>query len=157
LAEHDSPKIVLEPRNLLFDIGVGTKAELIRLMVERLVLSHYVKDAEKVIAAVLDREATRPTGLARGVACPHAKSPFVSALGIALARLATPLDFGALDGVKARHIFLIVSPKSAESGPHIAVLSSVVRCYQKVELLQALDAAASAGEYLDRLKACNDA
>jgi mannitol/fructose-specific phosphotransferase system IIA component (Ntr-type) len=145
-----------DEQDILFDVKAKDKRELFELMVARLVQTGCVKDSRAALQALMDREAARPTGLAKGVACPHANCDFVNTTCTVIARLSETLDFGAQDGIPARHVFLIISPKTADGNPHITALSSIVRCYQKPELLAKLDAATTTREYLDFLRKCNE-
>jgi len=71
-------------------------------------------DPDKVYAALLEREDSTTIGLGRGTAVPHAMiEGLASTLGI-FARLRSPVDFGAVDGLPADLVVMILSPMGEE-------------------------------------------
>ena len=146
----------LRPELLLFDLEAATKADIFRVMIVRLRRYDRIQDTDAVLQRVIKRENIRGTGIARGVACPHARIDGLEGVELAVARLATPLDFGAADGVPARHIFLILTGREVDQSLHMLTLSAIVKCYQSPELLALMDRAIDAEEYLGLLQSCND-
>lgn len=112
---------------------------------------------DAAIVSVMKREGSHPTGLAHGVACPHGFVKGLPRLCVAVARLAEAVDFGAGDGIPARHVFLILSPENQDGMPYIRALSSITRYYEDPSVLARLEAAASAEEYFILLHGCHDA
>jgi Kef-type K+ transport system membrane component KefB len=83
-------------------------------------------DADAVSAAVLARERIMGTGLARGIAVPHARMAAVNQPIVALGISDDGVDFDAFDGEPARLIFLILTP-IADNGTQIEILSDIGR------------------------------
>ena len=83
-------------------------------------------DRECVVQAVLERESLMSTGIGRGVAVPHGKTPEVPRLMAAMATCPGGLAFDAVDGEPCRILFLLVSHPD-DSGPHIRALAQVAR------------------------------
>lgn len=148
--------IELDPRAILLDITPASKEDLVALLVNALKTCGTILDEKEAIKSVLAREAVRPTGLARGVACPHAKTGGVMKPCLAVARLLHPMDFQSSDGIPARHVFLILTPKDSTGNPHINILTSVVSCYRNPALIERLDRASSKDEYHTLLTGCPD-
>ncbi len=148
--------IEIDTRAILLDISVESKSELLATLIASLKTCGMVSDEKEVLKSVLAREEVRATGLARGVACPHAKTAGVSKPCLAVARLTKSMDFQSSDGIPARHVFLILTPKDATGNPHIAILSSVVSCYRNPKLLEKLDKAATVADYHNLLTGCPD-
>jgi len=146
----------IHQEHILFGQEPETKEGVIRALVHLLHLSGDLEEEETVISEVMERETIRPTGLSAGVACPHAKSGAVHTVKVAIARVGKGIDFGAVDGIPATHIFLILSPKTNDGKPHIQALSSIVKCYHNPDLLEKLNNAGSAEEYFDSLQSCYD-
>ncbi|MCL2067910.1 MAG: PTS sugar transporter subunit IIA [Treponema sp.] len=81
--------------------------------------------AETLLQAVLEREALMPTGIGRGVALPHPRTPLLKETDspfVAINFPAEPLDWNTPDGSKVHTIFLIVSISSKQ---HLNVLSRI--------------------------------
>lgn len=146
MSDRSVPFIPQTDSFVLLDLEPVDKEHLFELMVARLAECGAVLDEKTAIEDVQRREETKPTGLAFGVACPHARTDSVHELAIAVARLKAPLDFGASDGQPARHVFLILSPK-ADPNPHIDTLAAIVKCYHNKELVGRLDTVTSAAAY----------
>jgi mannitol/fructose-specific phosphotransferase system IIA component (Ntr-type) len=102
---------LLSTECVLLDAPAAAKEELIRSLVDHLVLAGHVRSAAPVVRALLDREAVMSTGVGGGIGLPHAQSPAVNGFAIALARPREPIDFAALDGHPVGLVFLIVGPE----------------------------------------------
>jgi mannitol/fructose-specific phosphotransferase system IIA component (Ntr-type) len=148
LTDHLPPQLVKVP--LLAKDKTAAITELVDLMI-----SHGVSDdREQLLAAVLERESQRTTGIGRGFAIPHAKTDAVGRLVIALGRPAAPLDFGAIDGQPVRLIALLASPTKATS-IHIQALAKLSRLVTNAAVMESLLSAASA-DRLHQIIADND-
>ena len=80
---------------------------------------------ETLLREVLEREALMPTGIGKGIALPHPRTPLLEEGEnpfVAIAFPVRPLDWHTPDGSKVHTIFLIVS-KSAKQ--HLGVLSKI--------------------------------
>lgn len=100
----------------------GAIAELVDLLDE----AGTVTDRDAVLHAVLDREATRSTGIGLGLAVPHGKSAGCPKLAMAVGKPATPVDFESKDGQPVNLIVLLASPPD-QTGPHIQALARISR------------------------------
>ena len=83
-----------------------------------------VNEPKQALQAVLDREKQESTGLERGVAVPHGKTPAVNSMICALGIAQKGVNFDALDGNPTHLIFLLIAPHS-QSGPHIRTLAQI--------------------------------
>ena len=69
-----------------------------------------VEDAERLIAAIFEREQIMSTGIGLGIAIPHAKIPQVNEFVVALGKARRPIEFQSLDGKPVDFIVLIAGP-----------------------------------------------
>jgi mannitol/fructose-specific phosphotransferase system IIA component (Ntr-type) len=84
-------------------------------------------DMEKrACRAVLDREATAPTGLGDEVAVPHTVIPGLSKPLLALGFSPEGIDFNAPDGHPARVVFLLLMPPRAHD-QEVRILAQIAR------------------------------
>lgn len=104
-----------------------------------------ISDAEKVFQAVLDRENTKTTGIGHGLATPHAKTPAVKRLAMALAVTADPVDFDSLDGRPVRVVILLLAPPD-QTGPYIQALARISKLMSLESLRSRMLAAETAAE-----------
>ncbi len=116
----------IDLENIKLGLESQRKDEVIEELVELLVESCNVSDADTILDAVLSREREGSTGLEKGVAIPHAKSDAVSKLCIAIGISKDGIDFEALDGKPSQLFFLMVAPTS-ESGPHVQAIAKIVK------------------------------
>ena len=64
---------LLKPENIKIPLDAKTKTEAISELVNLLAANGEIKEPKKVLDSVLDREATRTTGIGNGLAIPHGK------------------------------------------------------------------------------------
>jgi fructose-specific phosphotransferase system IIA component len=117
---------ILKPQNIKLPLAATTKAEAIGELVDLLAANGELTDPKKVLDAVLEREATRTTGIGNGLAIPHGKCTGTDHLVMAIGRPATPVDFQAIDGRPVSLIWLLASPPD-KTGPHIHALARISR------------------------------
>ena len=117
---------ILKPANIKIPLESKTKAEAIGELVNVLAGTGDVTDAKKVLDSVLEREATRTTGIGNGLAIPHGKCQGTRDLVMAIGRAGTPIDFQAIDGRPVTIIWMLASPPD-KTGPHIHALARISR------------------------------
>jgi fructose-specific phosphotransferase system IIA component len=101
---------------------IAAITELVDLLHEKGELT----DRDKVLKAVLDREATRSTGIGYGLAVPHGKCTGCPRLTMAIGKPSEPMDFDSTDGKPVELIVLLASPPD-QTGPHIQALARISR------------------------------
>ena len=141
---------ILKPTNIKVPLVSTVKAEAIGELVTLLTENGEVTDAKKVLDSVLDREATRTTGIGNGLAIPHGKCPGVSSLVMAIGKAATPIDFQAIDGRPVNLIWLLGSPPD-KTGQHIHALARISRLMTIDKFRHALAEAKTAQEIYDAI------
>lgn len=117
---------ILKPQNIKVPLEGKTKTDAITELVNLLAANGEIKDAKKILDAVLEREATRTTGIGNGLAIPHGKGDGVERLVMAIGKCATPIDFQSIDGRPVTLIWLLSSPRDM-TGPHIHALARISR------------------------------
>jgi mannitol/fructose-specific phosphotransferase system IIA component (Ntr-type) len=105
---------------------------------------------------VLDREATRTTGIGNGLAIPHGKCAGVDHLVVAIGKPATPIEFESIDGRPVNLIVLLASPPD-QTGPHIQALARISRLMTVDSFRQAMKNATTPQQILDAVVAQENA
>ena len=141
---------ILKPANIKIPLESKTKAEAIGELVNVLAGTGDVTDAKKVLDSVLEREATRTTGIGNGLAIPHGKCAGTRDLVMAIGRAGTPIDFQAIDGRPVTIIWMLASPPD-KTGPHIHALARISRLMTIDKFRQALMAAKDAPEMFETI------
>ncbi len=104
----------------------ATKEDVLNNLIDCLEFSPAVRNVEDVRKSIFEREEIMSTGVGKGLALPHAKSPAVRESVAAFAVTEQPIDFGSIDDQPVRLIFLLVGTETAKS-EHIKILSRVSR------------------------------
>jgi mannitol/fructose-specific phosphotransferase system IIA component (Ntr-type) len=122
---------ILNPACVRMPLVSRDKYGAIAELVDLLAAAGEIHDRDAVVQAVVDREKTRATGLAEGLAIPHGKSAGCSKL--------EPADL----------VFLLASPVD-EMGPHIQALARISRLWLDPQI-RATALAADSAESLYRI------
>ncbi|MEU8436406.1 fructose-specific PTS transporter subunit EIIC [Streptomyces sp. NPDC029216] len=117
----------LTERTVKTELAAASKAAAIREMAEMLAGTGNVRDVEELVRVALAREAQGTTGLGESIAIPHAKTDAVTRPTVGFARSAEGIEWGALDGTKARLIFMISVPEAAAGDEHLRILALLSR------------------------------
>ena len=126
-------------------LRAATKAEAIDALVARVARADGVVDGARLRADVAAREARMSTGVGDGLALPHARTPAVTQTVGALATLAEPVDWGALDGEPVALVLLLAGPES-DRAAHVRLLAHVSRVLSDPGVRAELAAAATADD-----------
>ncbi|MEO1022018.1 MAG: PTS sugar transporter subunit IIA [Bacteroidota bacterium] len=129
-------------------LDVDDKFDAINALVDSLSTQLGGETLEKVREAVLERERIMSTGVGKGLAIPHAKTPVLDTTYAAFALLNEELDYDSLDGNPVRLIFLLVGPTDANS-THIKMLSRISRLMNSTSFRERLVACITVQEVLD--------
>lgn len=111
-------------------------------------------DAQRleILASTLERERMASTGLGRGVALPHPRTPPSHLLReprVSVVLLEEPIDWAALDGEPVHSVFLLLSP-SAQA--HLEILGRAAFALRKAEFTSFLRAKPSKEQLVARLR-----
>ena len=132
---------LLRPEAVLFGLAAGNKKLTLQQLGATVARLADVETRD-VVDRLTAREKLGSTGFGAGVAIPHAKLPGLSSVTGAFARLAQPIDFGAVDDLPVDLVFVLLSP--AEAGAdHLKALARVSRRLRDRDLLAKLRGAGS--------------
>lgn len=108
-------------------------------------------DREYVRDALLARESLASTGIGDGIAIPHMRHPLpqIGVPLVSLCFLATPLDWGALDGQTVRIVFLPCCPNMRT---HLHLLSRISYAVRRPAWRGLLDSEARRSDILAALE-----
>jgi PTS system nitrogen regulatory IIA component len=91
----------------------------------------------RVLEALLEREALGSTGLGSGVAVPHARLTGVSRVTGVFVRLDTPVAYGSVDDRPVDLMFALFAPPS-DGAAHLRALAAVSRALRSPEMRERL-------------------
>ena len=141
---------ILKPQNIKVPLVSTVKSDAIGELVQLLADNQEVNDSKKVLDAVLEREATRTTGIGNGLAIPHGKCTGTDHLVMAIGRPSQPIDFQAIDGRPVNLIWLLTSPPD-KTGPHIHALARISRLMTIDRFRQSLNEALTPQDIFDAI------
>ena len=147
----DLPEVLsgyLTEQTVKVRLDAGGKEAVIREMAGLLARTGKVVDVEELVATALRREAQGTTGLGEEIAIPHAKTDAVSAPVVGFARSAEGVEWGSLDGTKARLVFMIAVPEAAAGDEHLRILALLSRKLVDAGFRERLSAAEDASAVL---------
>lgn len=138
---------IVQSDAIVTPMKAATRDEAIRELVDALrdANAFSAEAAEDVYAAAIRREEIGTTGIGRGVAVPHAKTPGVSRTVCAIGISEEGVDFSSLDCEKVKLFFALVSPSDCQR-EHLAALEYMSRFFRDEEFCQALKSARNATE-----------
>jgi fructose-specific phosphotransferase system IIA component len=118
----------LSKKAIITDIKSLKKIDVIKEMVESLINAGDVekRNRNKIIDALMAREALGSTAIGQGIAIPHAKADCVEKLVAAFALSKKGVDFDSLDGEPIHIFFLLLAPQDS-AGPHLKALARISR------------------------------
>ncbi|WP_411134845.1 fructose-specific PTS transporter subunit EIIC [Streptomyces sp. C10] len=117
----------LTERTVKTQLVADEKEAAIREMAELVAHTGKVADVDELVRVALAREAQGTTGLGEEIAIPHAKTDAVTAPVVGFARSTDGIDWGSLDGTRARLVFLISVPGAAAGDEHLRILALLSR------------------------------
>lgn len=117
----------LTAQTVTVSLDADGKDAAIREMAAMLASTGKVTDPQELVRAAFAREEQGTTGLGEEIAIPHAKTDAVTAPVVGFARSAEGVEWGSLDGTKARLIFMITVPEAAAGDEHLRILALLSR------------------------------
>jgi fructose-specific phosphotransferase system IIA component len=139
---------ILKPENICIPVQSQAKTQAIGELVDLLAKNSQISDPKAVLSAVLEREATRTTGIGNGLAIPHGKAAGLDHLVMAIGKPTTPIDFQSIDGKPVTIIWLLCSPPD-QTAPHIHALARISRLMTLDGFRASLNAAHTPQEMFD--------
>jgi PTS system nitrogen regulatory IIA component len=115
----------LAPERVLLDWRSASKRQLFQDLAAAAAAATGI-DAAAILAALNQRERLGTTGIGEGIAIPHARVPDLEQLVGFFARLATPVDYDALDDAPVDLVFLLLAPEEA-TNTQLKALARIAR------------------------------
>ncbi|MFD5701921.1 fructose-specific PTS transporter subunit EIIC [Streptomyces lasiicapitis] len=142
----------LTEQTVKVQLAADEKEAAIREMAGLLARTGKVGDVEELVRTALRREAQGTTGLGEEIAIPHAKTDAVTAPVVGFARSAEGIEWGSMDGTKAKLIFMISVPEAAAGDEHLRILALLSRKLMDVGFRERLVAAPDEAAILEVLR-----
>ncbi|MFC9299252.1 fructose-specific PTS transporter subunit EIIC [Streptomyces sp. NPDC057011] len=154
-APADRPEVLsgyLTEQTVRTELASDSKEAAIREMAQMLAGTGNVRDVDELVRVALAREAQGTTGLGESIAIPHAKTDAVLRPTVGFARSDAGIEWGALDGTKARLVFMISVPEAAAGDEHLRILALLSRKLMDAGFRERLQTAPDEPAILDVLR-----
>jgi PTS system nitrogen regulatory IIA component len=93
--------------------------------------------APQVFDALMEREASAPTGIGHGVAAPHARLEGLERMRGVFVRLEAPVEFGSVDEQPVDLLFALLAPPDSGS-EHLRALAQLSRTFRQADFREQL-------------------
>ncbi|MGF1553250.1 MAG: PTS IIA-like nitrogen regulatory protein PtsN [Paracoccaceae bacterium] len=133
---------ILRPDAVLANLRAASRKQAFHDAAARLA-SVYALPARRICEGLIAREHLGSTAMGHGVAIPHARIEGLDRIAGLFARLETPVDFDAADGIGVDLLFVLLAPQDA-GADHLRALARVSRLMRDEGLRGKLRQTASA-------------
>lgn len=115
----------LDPSMVCLSLAGETKQQILGELVST--MGFDVNDEAAILRILLHREGMGSTGIGRGIAVPHCRTPLAKRLQVAYGRRLQGLAYDAIDGEPVVHFFLLVAPPVEVSNEYLPVLGRIAQ------------------------------
>lgn len=143
------------PEAIKVDLAGQTKEEVIKELVNELGKAKKIKDTNKIVKVLMEREELGSTGIGQGIAIPHGKTDLVKSIIASFGVSKKGVGFDALDGEPVNLVFLLIAPHDS-AGAHLKALAKISRLLKDKFFRQALREAKDSKEVLKIIKEEDD-
>ncbi len=143
----------LAPERVKLSLSGRTKEEVIKEMAHLFIESNVIdsEDLEEFVMEINEREKLTPTGMQDGIAIPHARTPLVKKLSLALGISNEGVDFESMDGEPSKLIFMIAAPEDTKK-EHLDLLAEISKLSYEEELVEQIENVKTVEEIFEKLK-----
>lgn len=142
---------LLTPDAILLDVALADKDAVLRFIAQTFVHLGRITDADRVYAALKQREELMSTGIGGGLGIPHAFSSEIGEVGLLLIRLARPIPFQALDRKPVDVVIPLIVPGN-ETSLHLHALGGISGLCRKPGFLKKVRTFKDAGLLLEEIR-----
>jgi len=116
---------IVDAQSVLPNVRAQGKKQLLQELAQALAKTVAI-DYRIIFETLLTREKLGSTGIGQGIAIPHGKVATLNRVYGLFARLATPIDFEAVDGQPVDLVFVLLAPDHA-GADHLKSLARISR------------------------------
>jgi fructose-specific phosphotransferase system IIA component len=142
----------LDEIHMELNLKASSKEEAIKNLGVLLKNSDAILSYDVFIKDVFEREMLNTTGIGHNIAIPHARTDAVNDFVIAFGRIPNGLEFGSLDKMPVKLIFLMGTPKEKGLNSYLKILSSLTRRLGKESFREQLLNASNPGGIIEIFK-----
>ncbi|GAB5052995.1 PTS sugar transporter subunit IIA [Pediococcus ethanolidurans] len=133
---------IIQPKLVKFNLIASDRDAVIDQLADLYLKNGVITDKERYTEAVNERETEGTTGIGGGIAIPHGKSEVVKSSAVAIAKLAKPVEWQALDDKPVEYVFLLAIPDDGDN-EHLQLLSELAGTLMDDDVREKLELADS--------------
>jgi len=134
------------PDTISLDLQGSGKDEILSELVGLLRLDEHATDT--LLRALQRRETLGSTGVGRGIAIPHCRSPVVSRVRLAYGHHRRGVEYQAIDNRPVFDFFLIVAPPLEVSNQYLPILGKIAQFAKDADIPERLAGLQTADDFL---------
>ena len=128
---------ILDEDSVIAELTSRDKKGVLEELVSVLVEHGRLKDKEKPVQILLERERLGSTGIGDGIAIPHGKMKEIKSIICSFGRTRTGIDFQSIDEKPTHLFFLLLAPEDSAS-EHLQALARLSRLLKDDQLRKRL-------------------
>lgn len=128
---------ILDEDSIIAELTSRDKKGVLEELVSVLVEHGWLKDKEKPVQVLLERERLGSTGIGDGIAIPHGKLKEIKGIICSFGRTKGGVDFQSIDEKPAHLFFLLLAPEDSAS-EHLQALARLSRLLKDDQLRRRL-------------------
>lgn len=137
---------LMSTKSIALGVALESQEDAIDKLVSLHLAADNISDAEVFKRAIVEREKKGTTAVGGGLAVPHAQSPVVKNLGVAIITVPDGVEYCAPDRKPVKLLFMIASP---EKGPlHHELLARLVTLLIDAKIVNSLLEAKGVEEFI---------
>ncbi|NQT85098.1 PTS sugar transporter subunit IIA [bacterium] len=151
-AENVSVHSLLKPEGINTNLAGKRKEEVLRELADLMVKVHCIRDGNRFLREILNRERLCTTAIQKGVAMPHPRrngNQFVKSPALVYGCSKKGVDFGSLDG-EPTHLFFMLCAR--QDSLHLKIMATINNLLSSAELRDELIAATSADDVINIIR-----
>ena len=129
------PEGILHERRISLDNPAASKKKALETAAELLAVGSQILSPEPIFEKLLERERLGSTGLANGIALPHARIKGITEPVGAFIRLTQGVEFDSLDEQPVDLVFALLVPEAANE-QHLELLADLAQLFRIADLRQ---------------------
>jgi mannitol/fructose-specific phosphotransferase system IIA component (Ntr-type) len=140
------------PDLVLAQLEAPDRDACIQAFADRLVELGKIADGAALVREILAREEVETTGIGRGIALPHVRSPLLVGSLVMIATLAEPVRFNAIDGEPVDLVFLLAGSRELP-GQQLRLLARISKLVRIDSFLSELRSAQTPADVIHAVRA----
>jgi PTS system nitrogen regulatory IIA component len=143
---------LLKPEGIITHLQGQRKDQILEELADLMVHLYSIKDKERFLREIMNRERLCTTAIQTGVAVPHPRrngSQFVTSPALVYGSSKHGVDFGSLDGEPTHLFFMLCAPQDAL---HLKLMAKINKLLGNVDVRKELMSATAADDVIDIMR-----